>query len=62
MIPLKPAEEEPEDDAPKDATALQIEHDTLQEVMFYSSIVINIPPSPGSRLRCGGKRKKNGVK
>lgn len=38
MIPLKPAEEEPEDDAPKDATALQIEHDTLQEVMFYSSI------------------------
>lgn len=38
MIPLKPAEEEPEDDAPKDATALQIEHDTLQEVMLYSSI------------------------
>lgn len=31
MIPLKPAEEEPEDDTPKDATALQIEHDTLQE-------------------------------
>ena len=38
MIPLKPAEEEPEDDTPKDATALQIEHDTLQEVIFYSSI------------------------
>ena len=38
MIPLKPAEEEPEDDTPKDATALQIEHDTLQEVIFSSSI------------------------
>ena len=43
MIPLKPAEEEPEDDAPKDATALQIEHDTLQEVMLYSSICHHHP-------------------
>jgi len=43
MIPLKPAEEEPEDDTPKDATALQIEHDTLQEVMFYSSICHHHP-------------------
>lgn len=43
MIPLKPAEEEPEDDAPKDATALQIEHDTLQEVMFHSSICHHHP-------------------
>lgn len=32
MVPLKLEEEERENVTPKDATALQIEHDTLQEV------------------------------
>ena len=39
MVPLKSAEEEEEDDTPKDATALQIEHDTLQEVMLFFPVM-----------------------
>ena len=33
--PLKTEVQESELDAPKDATALQIEHDTLQEVLLF---------------------------
>ena len=36
MVPLKSQEGKPENVAPKEATALQIEHDTLQEVMQLS--------------------------
>ena len=35
MVPLKTEVQESELDAPKDATALQIEHDTLQEVLLF---------------------------
>ena len=34
MIPLKSSEEEPEMEISNESTALQIEHDTLQEVIY----------------------------
>ena len=34
MVPLKSPEEEPEMETSNESTALQIEHDTLQEVIY----------------------------
>ena len=42
MVPLKLEVQESEMDAPKDATALQIEHDTLQEVDQCSLLIVVI--------------------
>ena len=36
MVPLISEQQESEKEAPKDSTALQIEHDTLQEVFLLS--------------------------
>lgn len=39
LIPLKSLEEEPDMEVSNESTALQIEHDTLQEVIINTSMM-----------------------